>query len=130
MPKIRKLGQLAAVGSTGNNTHASVSVDGDADSLSVEVEVTVAGATPTFTYKVQGSMDEPVVTDANSDWFDLEMLPAGAVAEVATDTKTAVGVYEYEIDLHKRPIRKARLVTSANTNITYEGELWGALLDQ
>jgi hypothetical protein len=120
---MRKIGQLAAVGSVGNNTHASLAVPPDADTLAFEFEITVAGATPTVTFKLQGSQDDVSAPDASSDWFDISMLPAASDTALATDTKTAVGVYEYFIEMARRSVAKLRLVTSANTNVTYEGEL-------
>ena len=122
---MRKVGQLAAVGSTSNNTHASVPISQEIDTLSIEVEITAVGATPTITYKIQGSNDGAETPDASSDWFDLMMLPAASDTAVATDTKTAVGVYTYYDDMERRPLGKVRLVTSANTNVTYEAELYG-----
>lgn len=123
--KGRKIAQLAAVGSTGANTHASAATDSDFDSLSLEFEITAVGATPTITYKYQGSQDDPTVADASSDWFDLEVLPNDAATEAVSATKTAVGVYESTVDLGRRPFNKIRLVTSANTNVTYESEAFG-----
>lgn len=120
-------GQLANVGSTGNNTHASVGADGftDADVLSLEFEITAVGGTPTISWLFQGSMDGPDVTDAASDWFALEVLPSdSAVESAAVQTKTAVGVYESSVEIARRPIRKVRLVTSANTNVTYEADIY------
>lgn len=125
MPALRKVGNLAAVGSTGNNTHASLAVNEDAEVLSLEVEITAVGATPTVSWLFQGSMDGPEVADGASDWFTLSVLPADSNTELPTvQTKTAVGVYESSLDARKRPVRKIRLVTSANTNVTYEAELY------
>src|SRR4051812_24546034 len=118
-----KLGSLAAAGSTGNNTHASVAIPNDVNSIAVEFEITAIGATPTITFKVQGSQDD--ATDAASDWFDITLNPDDASAAAITYTKTAVSVQEYSCDLRTRPVKKARLVTSANTNITYEADLYG-----
>lgn len=120
-----KIGQLAAVGSTGNNTHPSVPIPQDVDTLAFEVEITAVGATPTITYKLQGTEDSNGAGDATLDWFDLMVLPAGSDTALATDTKTAVGVYEYFSDMERRPVAKVRLVTSLNTNVTYESELYG-----
>jgi hypothetical protein len=126
--KSRKVGQLAAAGSTGNNTHPSVATDQDLDALSLEFEITAVGATPTVSWVFQGSSDDPNTSDANSDWFALAVLPSDSATELATvQTKTAVGVYESEVDLRRRPIAKVRLVVSANTNCTYEGECWGSV---
>lgn len=120
---MRKIGQLAAVGSVGNASHASLAVPPDAQNLAFEFEITAAGATPTITFKLQGSQDDVGVPDASSDWFDISMMPSASDTSLATDTKTAVGVYEYFLEVARRSVAKLRLVTSANTNVTYEGEL-------
>jgi len=127
----RKVGQLAPAGSTGTATHASVTTDADLDSLSLEFEITAVGATPTISWLFQGSNDPVDVTDANSDWHSLEVLPDDAATELATvQTKTAVGVYGASVDLKRRPVTKVRLVTSANTNVTYEAEAFGYVDDE
>lgn len=120
---MRKVGQLAPAGSTGNNTHASVALDESEGIVNIEVEITAVGATPTVTWKVQGSYDEPGVSDVNSDWADLELDPTDNSAVGTSFTKTAVGVYQYALAEQNRP-RKLRLVTSANTNVTYEAEVF------
>lgn len=117
----RRLGSLG--NGVGNATHASVEVPLDADSLGVELRVTAIGATPTITFAVQASDDGPEVTDATSDWYTIFGLPAGAAAEIAVGgVVTTVSVTEFFIELARRPIRKLRLVTSANTNVTYDSE--------
>ena len=122
---MRKIGQLANAGSTGNNTHASVPVPADADNLNLEFEITAVGATPTVSWVFQGSNDDPAVPDASSDWFPLSVLPGDDNTELETvQTKTAVGVYPSSVELARRPTRKVRLVISANTNVTYEGEAY------
>ena len=117
--------KLAPVGSTGNTTHASASLPeaNNLAALCVEFEITAVGGTPTVTYKVQGSLDDGSVRDADSDWFDLMVIPANSDTGVATDTKTAVGVYAYFLATPRLAIRKIRLVTSANTNVTYEADV-------
>lgn len=124
--KYRKVGQLAPAASTGNNTHASVPVDSDLDVLSLEFEITAVGTT--ISWRFQGSMDDPAIPDASSDWFDLSVLPGDTNAELATvQTKTAVGVYQSEVDPRERPVAKVRLVTSGNTGVTYEAEAYGGV---
>jgi hypothetical protein len=127
MARINKIGQLAAVGATGNNTHAGVAIPPDIDVVSAEFEITAVGGTPTVTYKLQGTMDGSDVTDTLADWFDLATLPNDSATEAVPATKTAVGVYQLVADLRRRFARRVRLVTSANTNVTYESELWGAV---
>lgn len=122
------VGQMANVGSTGNNTHASVPVDGTegVEVLSLEFEITAIGATPTVSWLYQGSMDGSDVPDSSSDFFTLEVLPSDSATEsAAVQTKTAVGVYESSVEISRRPVRKMRLVTSANTNVTYEADAYG-----
>lgn len=123
--RMRKIGQLAAAGSTGNNVHTSVDISPDIDSIAAEIEITAAGATPTITYKLQATFDGADITDANADWFDAFAMPYDAATEAGPQTKTAVGIYPLMIDLRKRPARRLRLVTSANANVTYEAELYG-----
>lgn len=130
MPALRKAGQLAPVGSTGNNTHASVNVNEDAEVLAAEFEITAVGATPTVSFLYQGSFDGPEVADGASDWFPLSILPGDTnVESVAVQTKTAVGVYPSSVEVARRPVKKVRLITSLNTNVTYEAELYAADLE-
>lgn len=89
--------------------------------------VEVAGATPTVTWKVQGSPEQESVSDANSTWFDLiYVTDAVDTTAVTALTSTAVGkkvIFEDELSGF-RQYHKLRLVTSANTNITYRGDLY------
>ena len=126
MPNVQKIGAAAAAGSTGNNTHASLGLKTYTDALALKFEVTAAGGTPTVTWKLQGSLDSTQTPDASSDWFDLFALPADSATEVTVTTKTAVGVYTTFIEVARRFCTKVRLVTSANTNITYEADLFSA----
>lgn len=121
-------------GQTGNNTHPSVEIPADFDQLIACFIVEVAGATPTITYKWQVSFDPTDVSDANSQWSDMAYVLLGATEDAAetfvvtTQVLTAVG-RQTEIPyvgskLQALP-RKMRLVTSANTNVTYRGEIFG-----
>jgi hypothetical protein len=124
---MRSAGPLAAAGSTGNNTHASQDVPEEASALALEFEITAVGATPTVSWLFQASNDPPSVSDANSDWFSLMVLPVDSVTETAAvQTKTAVGVYTSFVPLARLGFNKLRLVTSANTNVTYEAEAFSA----
>jgi hypothetical protein len=106
-----------------------VSTDSDLDALSLEFEITAVGTTISWLF--QASNDPVEVTDANSDWHSLEVLPDDAATELATvQTKTAVGVYGASVDLKRRPVTKVRLVTSANTGCTYEAEAYGYVDDE
>ncbi len=124
MPAYRKVGDLAPAASVGSQTHVPVEVPAEADTLMIEFEVEAVGATPTVTYNVQGSMDDADVPVASSDWFEMFGLPSAGAAEVdISGTVTAVGVSDFTLDLRSRAVKKLRLVTSANTNVTYNSEV-------
>lgn len=109
---------LAAAATTGNNTHAGVGATEGADKLAVAFKVEVAGATPTVTYKLQATLN-------GSDWFDVILLPADNETAAVSKTVTAVGVYvAYLAQANVRFARALRLVTSANTNVTYSADLY------
>ena len=118
---------LAPAGSTGNNTHTSIGISPVSARLAATLIVEAVGATPTLTWKVQVSIDDTSVTDANSTWFDLIYFTptTNDTAAVATRVVTAVGLDVVFPDTANdaRFWRKARLVTTANTNVTYRGEL-------
>jgi hypothetical protein len=81
--------------------------------------VDTAGATPTVTWKVQGSLD-------NSNFYDVNYVTdATDTAAVTGLTSTAVGAkVVFMANPGARMYRFFRLVTSANTNITYHAELY------
>lgn len=115
---------LAPTGSTGNNSHAQVGDNVGPRGLGVEFVVEVAGATPTVTYKLQGTMDTSASPPAAS-WFDLLTVPAGSDTAAVGATVTAVGSTVLYLDaVGLRFANQFRLVTSANTNITYHANLW------
>jgi hypothetical protein len=116
---------MAVTGTTGNNTSASVGLSPAANKSAFVFIVEAAGGGPTVTYKFQGTLDPTTVTDANANWADLLVLPIGSDTATAAPTAlTATGVtIHYLAQAHSRFIRRARVVTSANTNITYRCEL-------
>ncbi len=100
--------------STGNNTHSAVRV-GPNETVAFEMEVTAIGATPTVTWKIQGSMD-------GTNWFDVAYVTdANDTVSVATRTMTTVST---QIAFLSNPVARRynyyRLVTTANTNVTYK----------
>lgn len=115
--------KLAPSTAGANVTHQGASVPEYLDKVTVVVNITAVGGTPTVTYKLQGSIDSGDVPDATSNWFDLMLLPSNADVAVATDTKTAVGSYAYSLAVGRTCLSKVRLVTSANTNVTYDADL-------
>lgn len=109
--------KLAPVGSTGNNTHAAVTLPDRYDGLVMQMNVTAVGATPTITYKFQGSMDA-------TTWFDVAYVTdANDTVAVATRSMTSV---TSQIQFLSNPVARSykylRLVTSANTNVTYNAD--------
>lgn len=127
--------QIAAQpGSTGNTTHTSVEIPADFDQLVAVFIVEAVGATPTVTFKFQVSFDPMDVSDANSQWADMAYVLLGAAEDAAetfvvtTQTVTAVGrttELPYVGSKDQAFPRKVRLVTSANTNVTYRAEIQG-----
>ena len=112
--------QLAATGSTGNVTGTASEVfPGEGNQVGMQLVVEAVGATPTITWKVQGSND-------NTNWFDvLYVTDASDTAAATARTATAVGAQiQWLSQGHVRQYRFYRLVTSANTNVTFRGELW------
>lgn len=133
MPGIAAYQLIAPVGSTGNNTHTGVPVGQAVDRVGLNFVIEAIGATPTVTFKLQGALflpraefaAGPTLPGAN-DWFDIMLLPSDSDTGAVTQTKTAVGAFASTIRLDRDLFTHARLVTTANTNVTYRAELWGA----
>lgn len=109
---------LASAGSTGNNTHASVRTDA-METMAFQFVVEAIGATPTVTYKFQGSTD-------NVNFYDVAYV-TDATDTVATTTRTVTAVGA-TIAFLSNPVARRynfyRCVTSANTNVTYRAEIY------
>ncbi len=116
-------GLLAAAGSVGNNTHAAYKLNPEAASVAVQLVVEAVGANPTVTYKVQGSVD-------NVNWYDwlyiTDITDTGAVA--TRSSATPGGQIEWLSNAVVRTYQYVRLVTSANTNVTYRAELYETVI--
>ena len=113
---------LAATASTGNNTHTAVTASGVRENGQVGFQFVVeaAGATPTVTFKYQGSLD-------GLTWTDVPYVTGnGNTSATATQTVTAVGTTVNFLDVNSgaRMFTQFRCVTSANTNITYRAEMY------
>ena len=122
MAAITPLG-LANAGTTGNNTHTSIRLSpSELMAIGIEFVVEAAGATPTVTWKVQGTLAEATVPDASAAWEDVPyILSSTATESQATRVATAVGSQFQWLSLASgsRFYKRIRLVTTANTNITY-----------
>lgn len=111
---------LAPVGTTGNITGASsgpVEMGGNAVALQFIVEA--VGATPTVTFKYQGSLD-------GTNWFDVTYVSV-TTDTLATATQTVTGLGATVIFLENPAVRNwnwFRVITTANTNVTYSAELY------
>lgn len=104
---------------TGNNTHNSVHVGSDYSSVVLQFVVDAIGATPTVTYKWQGSPD-------NTNWYDVAYI-TDASDTLSTSTRvvtTTGGTVSFVCNPSARRYKFYRLVTTSNTNVTYHGEIY------
>lgn len=114
---------LAAAGTTGNVTGSAVSYRPNGDSgyspVGFQFVVEAVGGTPTVTFKYQGSLDGVTWTDV------LYTTPANAAASQSTQTVTGTGT---TINFLAVPTTIMwsyfRVVTTANTNVTFRAELY------
>lgn len=115
---------LAAPGSTGNNTHNGVKTAPLADDLAVLFVAEAVGTT--VTWKAQGAVEHDQISDANANWFDLPyILPStDTLSQAAIVRTTTGGDIIWLAQAHIRFFRRIRLVTTANTGITYRAELY------
>ena len=122
---------LAAAGSTGNTTHDGLRVGGTYETIAVEFVVEAVGSSPTVTWKVQATVADPDVDDADANWYDLGYITdaSDAISQTAL-TATAVGA---QIIFLSNPVarrfQRFRLVTSSNTNVTYHADLYRIAAD-
>ena len=114
---------LAAAGTTGNNTGAWVGLltADDVEAVGFQFVVEAAGATPTVTWKIQGSLD-------GTNAYDIAYVTdATDTSAVATRTATATGAQVNFLNKgpgESRAYKYYRVVTTSNTNITYRCEMW------
>ena len=109
---------LAPLASTGNITGTATDVNGG-ETVAFTFDVSAIGATPTVTYKYQGSADG--VTFYNLAY----VTDATDTLSVATRTATTVS---QQIAFVSNPVarryRYFRVVTTANTNVTYSASAY------
>lgn len=106
-------------GTTGNSTGASVGVGGNYQTIAMHFVVEAVGATPTVTWKFQGSID-------GTNWYDVAYVTdATDTLAVTTEVDTAVGAsVHFLANPGTRKYKFFRCVTSANTNVTYRSEIY------
>jgi hypothetical protein len=124
----------APSGSTGNNTHASLRIHPAASKIGLVLIVENGGATPAISWKAQGSLDGDTVADGSANWADMGLITAASdspaaiplvIASATTGTSSAVWLSGGGTGAAKAPprhLKRLRVVTSANTNVTYRVE--------
>jgi len=110
---------LAPTGTTTNITGTALEAGADYDGVVFHFVAEAVGATPTVTFKFQGSPD-------NSNWYDVAYITdATDTVAVATITVTAVGgKIAFLANPVARQYRWFRVVTSAILNVTYRAEMY------
>lgn len=104
---------------TGNVISPAVEVDSEESAVAFQFEVTVIGATPTVTYKWQGSLD-------GTNWDDVAYITAASDTVAATTrARTTVSVDTlFLANPLARIYRYYRLVTTLNTNVTFKARIF------
>jgi hypothetical protein len=120
----------AAPGSSGNTTHASVRPMPNVNKVAFVLVVEAAGATPQISWKVQGSLDRDQVADASANWVDLGLVTPASDSPAAipivvnpapAGTSSVAWLSGGGGGPNKAPprlVRRVRVVTSANTNVS------------
>lgn len=113
------VGTLAPTGSTGNVSGASYAVHGVYEALVFLFVVEEVGASPTVTYKFQGSPD-------GENWFDVGYITdVSDTISSATRAMTAAGS---QVAFLSNPVARRyaffRVVTTGNNNVTFRAELY------
>ena len=111
--------QAAQPGSTGTTAGSTIRAEGGYVAMGFQFTVEAVGATPTLTYRWEGSLDGTV-------WKPVAYITDASDTLAVTDrTVTAVGT---EVLFLANPVarryRYFRLVVTANTNVTYSAKLF------
>lgn len=120
--------ELAPAGSTGNQTFAGVNVpDGGHEALAFQFVVETVGASPSVTWKVQGSPDDPaLVDDANANWYDVGYVTdaTDTISTAARVRTTVGGDIAFLANPLARRYQRYRLVVSGASNIVYHADMF------
>lgn len=123
--KVKPVAQIMApAGTTGNSASTDGGVEvlllGDAGypQVAFQFVVEAVGATPTVTFKYQGSLDRLTWTDVAYTTGAL------AASSQATQTVTGTGTTVNFLADARLIYRFFRCVTTANTNVTYRAEAY------
>lgn len=113
---------LLAERATGNNTHSGVFLAAEYDTVAFQLVIDAVGATPTITWKIQGSLN-------NDDWYDLAYITdMDDTAATAARTHGSPSAGQAFIQWLSNPVARRygyfRAVISANTNVTYTVEAY------
>ena len=111
---------LAPSGSTGNITGASTDSGPAPGPICCQFVVEAVGATPTVTFKFQGSVDD-------TNWYDLAYFTDSSDTKATaaiTVTGTGGSVVFLDTVNSGRMYSGYRVVTTANTNVTFRAELY------
>lgn len=105
--------------STGNSTGSSILIGANYQNVAFVFNVTAIGATPTVTWKFQGSID-------GTNWFDVAYVTdASDTLSTATEVDTTVSQsVHFLANPGTRKYKFFRCVTSANTNVTYNSAIY------
>lgn len=117
---------LAPTGSTGNNNHTEIRVPAYAEHVGIRFVVEAVGGTPTITYKLQGCLVPDGTAPQAADWADITLLPSDSDTSAVTRVVTVAGSYISHLSPFRDAFSFYRLVTSANTNVTYRAELYAS----
>lgn len=112
---------LAPTGSTGNVTTPLKQVPVEVDTIAAQFVTEAVGATPTVTWKIQGTLD-------GTNFFDMPYITqstsATSQAAIVSTTVQAIPIWFDSAAGDARKITGVRLVVTANTNVTFRCELY------
>lgn len=107
-----------AAGTTGNVTSSAVAINEDAEAYCAEINVSAVGGTPTVTFTLEVSMD-------GTNWYAIGFLSNNNDTVQTSLVSTGVGrALLYANLVNTRFAKYIRVVSSANTNVTFDTKVW------